>query len=104
MPGCQRKHEAGQFARGAIAKVPPLGRTQRGRVQPRALPGDPFEVPQAKRHRVALRSAPRNRHSHTAVVVDAKHVASRAFVTNEVELEVRRCGSGRIEWQRNLQR
>ena len=104
MPRGEPEHEAGQFDRRAIAKIPPLGRTQRSRVQPRALPGDPFEMAQAKSHRVALRSAPWNRHSHTAVVVHAKHVASRSFVTDEVELEVRRCGSGRIEWQRNLQR
>jgi hypothetical protein len=74
-----------QFLAGALAKRRALVGVECRWRQPRPLSRDPLGVPLHEGIGLTLRSAARDRDANAAVVFDAKQIASRAAVANEVD-------------------
>ena len=55
--------------------------------EPGTLIRDPLEVAETELRSVPPGAAARNRHAHTAVIVDAQDVSPRTAVSHEVELD-----------------
>jgi hypothetical protein len=79
-----------EFRTSTVAKGTAVVLTERRRYQPRALACDPIGVPLHEGVGFALGSAARNRHTDTAVVLDAEEIASRSPMAHEIDRLVAR--------------